>query len=251
MPEWSVTSVRSAIEEELDVCRQRLLRRVNRSHASRCAAAAANRNPRSSSSQHGSCAKYRCLRVWAYKRMKLQDHLARTCILLGWAVSLVVLAVPVAATGAETSVGLNMRATPLPETISLVGAAVAPESLLLECPINERRLIAPLIADVTAMVAQQGGERTRAQRADPAAIVDPATRVQVMLVHAPLDSYAIRFITMHAAPSSSGAVVSAMYDCLNLRFGGGEQMAKLGLYDATLDAPLPVYAPALGFYIGL
>jgi len=181
--------------------------------------------------------------------MKLQDHLARTFILLGWAVSLVVLAAPAAATGAETNVRLN--GAPLPETISLVGAAVAPASLLLECPINEQRLIAPLITDVTTMVAQQGGERTRPQRADPAAIVDPATRVQVMLVHAPLDSYAIRFITMHAAPSSSGAVVSAMYDCLNLRFGSGDQMVKLGLYDATLDAPLPVYAPALGFYIGI
>lgn len=183
--------------------------------------------------------------------MKLQDHLARTVILLGWAVSLVITATPAAATGAETNVRLNIRGASLPETISLVGAAVTPASLLLKCPISEQRLIAPLLTDVATMVAQQGGERTLSQRADHATIIDPGTRIQVRLVHAPLDSYAIRFVTAHAAPSSSGAVVSAMYDCLSLRFGSEDQMVKLGLYDATLDAPLPVYAPALGFYIGI
>ena len=178
--------------------------------------------------------------------MKLQGHLLRTFIVLGWAVSFVILA----AAGAEANVRLNIRGAPLPKTISLVGAAVTPASLLLSCPISEQSLIAPFVTDVTMMVARQGGERTWSQRADHAAIIDPGTRIQVMLVHAPLDSYAIRFITAHAAPSSSGAVVSAMYACLSLRFGSGDQMVKLGLYDASLDAPLPVYAPALGFYIG-
>ncbi len=178
---------------------------------------------------------------------------APTLVLLGWTLSIAILVPQVANAdgGATHHIPVHLTGSQLPEKLSLTGPSVDPASSLLKCRASERRIVVPLIDEMKTIVQRQDDKRIWSQFADHSTILDPRTNVQLRLIRTESrGSYVIRVDTIHTSVPLP-TLLPAMYDCLTLRYGTGDQVTKLGLYDPNINVSVPIYSPALGFYIVL
>jgi hypothetical protein len=133
----------------------------------------------------------------------------------------------------------------IPSSLDLRGSAIAPDSLLVPCSVEDRKSVEPDLDAVAHLISRAGGKRILPQGFSPGAPITTPDGLIFSVKPTQNGSYVIAIDSSHTSASPE-----VYFDqCLKMATGTSDAIAKLGLLLPRINLAMAQYSPAIGFYL--